>query len=42
MTLQNAFPMSFTSTDMDAQNGEVTIEEMVLAHEGLTFEKTGK
>jgi len=38
-TLKNAFPMKVTSTDMNAQNSEVAIEEMTLAHEGLTFEK---
>ncbi len=37
-TLKNAFPMKVTSTDMNAQNSEVAIEEMTLAHEGLTFE----
>lgn len=39
-TLKNAFPISVTGTDMNAQNSEVAIEEMTLAHEGLTFEKT--
>ncbi|KAA3638017.1 MAG: phage tail protein [Bacteroidetes bacterium] len=38
-TLMNAFPMKITGTDLNAQNSEVAIEEIVLAHEGLTFEK---
>lgn len=38
-TLKNAFPLKVTSTNMNAQNSEVAIEEMTLAHEGLTFEK---
>lgn len=38
-TLNNAFPMKVTGTDMDTQDSEVAIEEMTLAHEGLTFEK---
>jgi phage tail-like protein len=38
-TLKNAFPISVTGTDMNAQNSEVAIEEMTFAHEGLTFEK---
>jgi len=38
-TLKNAFPMKVTGTDMNAQNSEVAVEEIVLAHEGLSFEK---
>ena len=38
-TLKNAFPMKFTGTDLNAQNSEVAVEELVLAHEGLTYEK---
>jgi phage tail-like protein len=37
-TLQNAFPVKVTSTDFNAQNNEVAIEELVLAHGGLTIE----
>lgn len=37
-TLKNAFPVSMTGTDMNAQNSEVAIEEMTLGHEGVTFE----
>ncbi|MTB52941.1 phage tail protein [Lewinella sp. W8] len=37
-TLKNAFPMKVSGTDMNAQNSEVAVEEIVLAHEGLTFE----
>lgn len=38
-TLKNAWPLKLTGTDMDAQESEVAIEELVLSHEGLTFEK---
>jgi len=38
-TLKNAWPMKVSGTDMNAQNSEVAVEEIVLAHEGLTFEK---
>ncbi|MBX2875308.1 MAG: phage tail protein [Saprospiraceae bacterium] len=38
-TLQNAYPMKVTGTDLNAQNSEVAVEELVLAHEGLSFEK---
>lgn len=38
-TLKNAFPLKVTSTDLNAQNSEVAIEEIVFAHEGLSFEK---
>lgn len=37
-TLKNAFPVKVSGTDMNAQSGEVAVEEIVLAHEGLTFE----
>jgi len=36
-TLKNAWPMKVTSTDMNAGSSEVAIEEIVLAHEGLTM-----
>lgn len=38
-TLKNAFPMKFSGTDLDAQHNEVAVEEIVLAHEGISFEK---
>jgi len=38
-TLNNAYPLKLTSTDMNAQSSEVAVEEIVLAHEGLSFEK---
>ncbi len=36
-TLLNAWPMKVTSTDMNAQSSEIAIEEIVLAHEGLSM-----
>ena len=38
-TLNNAYPLKLTSTDINAKSSEVAIEEIVLAHEGLSFEK---
>ncbi|MFK8162429.1 MAG: phage tail protein [Lewinella sp.] len=38
-TLKNAFPMKVSGTDLNAQNSEIAVEEIVLAHEGLSFEK---
>ncbi|MEM9928486.1 MAG: phage tail protein [Bacteroidota bacterium] len=38
-TLKNAFPMKVSGTDLNVQNSEVAVEEIVLAHEGLSFEK---
>ncbi|PPK88076.1 phage tail-like protein [Neolewinella xylanilytica] len=38
-TLKNAWPMKVSGTDLNAQNSEVAVEEIVLAHEGLTFAK---
>ena len=38
-TLKNAFPMKVSGTDLNAQNSEISVEEIVLAHEGLSFEK---
>lgn len=38
-TLKNAFPVKVSGTDGNAENSEVAIEEIVLAHEGLSFEK---
>ena len=37
-TLKNAWPTTLTTTDMDGQHSEVAVEEIVLSHEGLTFE----
>ena len=37
-TLKNAFPMKITSTDLNASNTEVAVEELVLAHEGMKME----
>jgi len=37
-SLKNAFPMKVTGTDLNAQNSDVAIEELVIAHEGLTME----
>ncbi len=39
-TLKNAFPMKVVGTDLNAQNSVVAVEEIVLAHEGLSFEKS--
>lgn len=36
--LKNAFPIKMTGEDLDTQNSEVSKEELVLAHEGLTME----
>ena len=38
-TLKNAFPMKVTGTDLNAETSEIAVEEIVLAHEGLSFEK---
>lgn len=38
-TLKNAFPMKVSGTDLNAQNSEIAVEEIVLAHEGMSFEK---
>jgi phage tail-like protein len=38
-TLQNAFPKKVTGASLNAKTSEVAIEEIVLAHEGLTIEK---
>ena len=38
-TLRNAFPIKVTGTDLNAQNNELAVEEIVLAHEGLILEK---
>ncbi len=38
-TLINAFPKKVTGTSMDAKSSDVAIEEIVLAHEGLTMAK---
>ena len=38
-TLKNAFPIKVSGTNLNAQNSEVVVEEIVLAHEGLSFEK---
>ena len=36
-TLQNAFPKKVSGTSMNAKTSEVAIEELVLAHEGLSM-----
>lgn len=38
-TLKNAFPTKVSGTDLSSQNSEIAVEEIVLAHEGLSFEK---
>ncbi len=35
--LKNAWPMKVSSTDLNAQSDEVAIEEIILAHEGLSM-----
>ncbi|MEM6879297.1 MAG: phage tail protein [Bacteroidota bacterium] len=37
-TLKNAWPMKITGTDRDTHDNEVVIEEMTLAHEGVSME----
>lgn len=36
-TLQNAFPKKVSGTSMNAKTSEVAIEELVLAHEGISM-----
>lgn len=36
--VQNAFPIKVTSTDLKSEGNEVAIEEIVIAHEGVTIE----
>jgi len=36
--LTNAWPTKITATDMNAEGNEVAIEEIEIAHEGLTIE----
>ncbi len=36
-TLTNAWPTKITSTDMSAEGNEVAVEEIEIAHEGLTI-----
>ena len=36
-TLTNAWPTKITSTDMNAEGNEVAVEEIEIAHEGLTI-----
>ncbi len=38
-TLQNAFPKKVSGTNMNAKTSEVAIEELVLAHEGISMSK---
>jgi phage tail-like protein len=38
-TLKNAFPKKVTGASLNANTSEAAIEDMVLAHEGLTMEK---
>lgn len=33
-----AFPTKFTSTDLNAENNEIAVEQLTLAHEGITVE----
>jgi len=40
-TLKNAFPKKVTGASMNAKTSDVAIEEIVLAHEGLTMAKVG-
>lgn len=37
-TLTNAFPLKVTGTNFNAQNSEVVLEELVMAHEGISME----
>jgi len=37
-TLQNAMPVKFRAGDLNARTGEIAIEELHLAHEGLNME----
>lgn len=39
-TLANAWPSKLSSTDLQASGGEVAIETLVIAHEGLTLIKS--
>lgn len=36
--IKNAFPIKIQSTDLKADGGEVAIEQLDIAHEGLTIE----
>ena len=36
--IKNAFPVKVTSTDLKADGSEVAIEQLDVAHEGLTIE----
>lgn len=38
-TLKNAFPKKVTGASLNAKTSDVAIEEIVLAHEGLTMKK---
>ena len=38
-SLKNAFPKKVTGASLNAKNSEAAMEELVLAHEGLTLEK---
>ena len=37
-TLNNAFPLKVTPTDMNSQSSEAAIEEIIFTHEGITSE----
>lgn len=37
--LKNAWPLKTTEIDINSSSGDVAIETLVLAHEGLSFEK---
>lgn len=36
-TLDNAYPVRLSGTDLNSEAGEIAIDEIVLAHEGLTI-----
>jgi phage tail-like protein len=36
-TLQNAWPMKIVGTNLNAETGEVALDEVVLAHEGISM-----
>ena len=38
-TLKNALPKKVTGASLNAKNSEAAMEELVLAHEGLTLSK---
>jgi phage tail-like protein len=40
-TLENALPIKFKAADFNARGSEIGIEELHLAHEGLSFATGG-